>query len=59
MSLYRNATCDLCEQALCKYIPHYKKNKCELLDRHIDKDKIATAILNYPEIGEIPKTYFI
>ena len=44
------------EKALQKYIPNYRKS--DSLDRYIDKAKIQTAIINYPEIGEIPRKYF-
>ena len=41
-----------------KYIPNYKKNECILLEKFINKNNIDTAIINYPEIGNIFKKYF-
>jgi len=60
INLSENQDCQFYEELIRKkkYIPHYKKNKCPLLERFIDKNKVETAIENYPEIGKIPRTYF-
>ena len=55
----QHESCNACEQELKKYIPRYKKNDCQLLQKYLDQETIQVAIANYPEIGEIPKKYFI
>lgn len=57
--LSHSASSEMCEKTLRQHIPHYKKNDNVLLKRYINKTHVVTAIVNYPEIGEIPKEYFI
>jgi hypothetical protein len=54
-----SAACYQCEKQLKKFITNYNKNDCRLLDKHIDKAHIKSAIKNYPAIGDIPKEYFL
>ncbi len=59
INLQSNETCKFFEKTLNKHIPNYKKNDCLLLKNHINKTEVETAIKNYPDIGQIPKKYFV
>ncbi|MEN8215152.1 MAG: RloB domain-containing protein [Pseudomonadota bacterium] len=58
INLNSQIQCKEYENKLGKHIPGYKKSDCKLLEKYIGKDKIATAIQNYPNIGDIPKKFF-
>ncbi|OAD20022.1 hypothetical protein THIOM_004294 [Candidatus Thiomargarita nelsonii] len=59
INLSQNRSCDFYEQLLKKYIQDYDKNDCVLLKKHINKENIEIAVTHYPEIGELPRKYFI
>jgi len=51
--------CSDCEKKLLSFIPNYDKNDCAMLYKCIDRKCIETAVDNYPDIGQIPRRYFI
>ncbi len=58
INLYANQNCKQCETRLKKHIPHYKKNDCTLLERHISIEHINMAKQHYAELANIPAKYF-
>ena len=54
-----NSKCSDCVKQLFSFIPNYDKNDCRKLNKYIDKKNIENAIDNYPDIGQIPKKYFL
>jgi hypothetical protein len=59
INLSQENDCQFYVNKLKNYIPNYDKNDCHLLNRYIDTENIEKAITRYPEIGEIPKKYFL
>lgn len=59
INLSQQNQCKFYENQLKKYIPNYDKNNCLLLKKYINQKNVEHAINYYPDIGVIPKKYFI
>jgi hypothetical protein len=59
INLSQENNCQFYVNKLKKSIRNYDKNDCLLLSRYIETENIEKAITRYPEIGEIPKKYFL